>query len=193
MSELDRRYSGSIELSRPGPAAVTMLGITASMWVVQLVNAAMGGALEFYGIHSLWPTGLIGIVTAPFLHGSWEHLIGNTVPLLVLGWLTLLGGTRQWVRATLVVMVCSGLFAWTFSAPGTLTIGASGMVFGYLGYLLARGLVTRRLRDIVVALIVFVLYGSVLWGVLPGQYGVSWQAHLGGALGGVLAATRLRR
>ncbi|WP_091967284.1 rhomboid family intramembrane serine protease [Propionibacterium cyclohexanicum] len=170
-----------------------MISITAVMWVVQFFNAAMGGALDFYGIHALWPSGLLGIVTAPFLHGSWEHLMSNSLPLLVLGWLTLLGGTRQWIRASLVIMVCSGLFAWTFSPPGSLTIGASGIVFGYLSYLLSRGLVTRRIRDILLAVIVFAVYGSVLWGVLPGQYGVSWQAHLGGALGGVLAATRLRR
>jgi membrane associated rhomboid family serine protease len=90
-------------------------------------------------------------------------------------------------------MVCSGLFAWCFSAPGTITLGASGIVFGWLAYLLVRGLFTKRLHDILIAIIVFLIYGSVLWGVLPGAAGVSWQAHLGGAVGGVISASRLAR
>lgn len=85
-----------------------------------------------------------------------------------------------------------GTFAWCFSAPGTITLGASGIVFGWLAYLLVRGLFTKRLHDILIAIIVFLIYGSVL-GVLPGAAGVSWQAHLGGAVGGVISASRLAR
>ncbi len=128
------------------------------------------------------------IYTAPWLHFGWGHLAGNTVPFFVLGILVLREGVRRLLATAFAAVTSSGLVAWLVSAPGTVTAGASGLVFGWLTYLLARGVWSRDTRQIVVAVLVFLLYGGILWGVLPLQAGVSWQGHLGGAVGGILAA-----
>ena len=125
---------------------------------------------------------------SPFLHFGWPHLIGNSVPFLVLGVLTYLSGPARWLFTTVFTTIVSGLFAWLLSPLGTITAGASGLIFGYLTYLLARGIYTRKLGQILVSVVVFLAYGSVLLGVLPTQMGVSWQAHLGGAIAGVASA-----
>lgn len=170
-----------------------MVGVVAVMWLLEVIDTAMGGALDGLGIHSRSLQGLWEIFTAPWLHVGWAHLAGNTIPLLVLGWLILVDSTRTWVVSGLVVTVCSGLAAWIGSSPGTVTLGASGVVFGWLVFLLVKGLFTHSVGDIVLAVIVFLVYGGVLWGVLPTASGISWQAHLGGAIGGVLAAWLLTR
>ncbi|WP_130866725.1 rhomboid family intramembrane serine protease [Acidipropionibacterium timonense] len=170
-----------------------MAAVVGIMWVIEALDVALGNSLDEFGIHSWSLSGLWEIFTAPWLHYGWAHLAGNSVPLFILGWLVLVEGTRTWLVSAFVITVCSGLAAWAGSAPGTVTLGASGIVFGWLAYLLVKGLFTRRLGDIVLAVIVFLIYGSVLWGVLPGTAGVSWQGHLGGAVGGVIAASVLTR
>ena len=174
-------------------SAGVMAVVVAIMWILEVIDTMLGNTLDHFGIHSWTGQGLWEIFTAPWLHYGWAHLAGNSVPLFVLGMLVYLESTRTWIVSGLTIMVCSGLFAWCFSAPGTITLGASGIVFGWLAYLLVRGLFTKRLHDILIAIIVFLIYGSVLWGVLPGAAGVSWQAHLGGAVGGVISASRLAR
>ena len=174
-------------------SAGVMAVVVAIMWILEVIDTMLGNTLDHFGIHSWTMQGLWEIFTAPWLHYGWPHLVGNSVPLFILGMLVYLESTRTWIFSGLMIMVCSGLFAWCFSAPGTITLGASGIVFGWLTYLLVRGLFTKRLRDILVAIAVFFIYGSVLWGVLPGAAGVSWQAHLGGAIGGVISASRLAR
>ena len=132
--------------------------------------------------------GLWGIAAAPFLHANLEHLLSNTVPLLVLGWLVMLRDARHFWPVTIIAALGAGLTAWTFGAPGSVHIGASGVVFGYLGFLLLAGWFARSVGSILLSLGVAAAWGGLVFGVLPGQPGISWQAHLGGFIGGVLAA-----
>lgn len=168
---------------------VTVLGASVSaVWAGFAAQIVSGNAIVAYGIRPREIDGLWGILWAPFLHGSPEHLIANTVPLLTLGWLVMLRDARHFIPVTLLSMLGAGLCAWTFGAAGSVHIGASGVVFGYLGFLILAGWFQRSLGAIALSVLVTVLWGGVVVGVLPGQPGISWQAHLGGFLGGVLAA-----
>jgi membrane associated rhomboid family serine protease len=169
-------------------AGVWSAGFVAVLWVSEIIDTVLGNRLDAEGIRPGSTDGLSGVLFAPLLHGGFGHLIANTVPLLVLGFLILLSGVGQWAAVTAAVWVVGGLGTWLFGGVGTVHIGASGLVFGWLTYLIVRGLVTRRPGQIVVGLAVFLLYGGALWGVLPGQPGISWQGHLFGAIGGVVAA-----
>ena len=179
--------------ARPGRAAVVMTALLALLWGLELLDQASGNALDELGIHAREVDGLPEILTAPFLHAGWQHLISNSVPFFVLGFLVLLGGVARWLASSLVSVLSSGFTAWLLTPPGTIVLGASGLIFGWLTYLLARGLWSRRPGQVVLAVVVLFFYGGLIWGVLPGASGVSWQAHLGGAVGGVLAAWLLHR
>lgn len=169
-------------------ALLVVGGLLAVMWVLEIIDSVTLNALDAYGIEPRQASDLLNIFVAPFLHYGWPHLISNSIPFLVLGVLVYLGGRGNWAITTLIAVVTSGLAAWLMAPTGSITAGASGVVFGWLTYLLARGWFTRKPGQIAVAVIVFLLYGGVLLGVLPGTPGVSWQAHLGGAVGGALAA-----
>jgi membrane associated rhomboid family serine protease len=170
-----------------------MLGLLALLWALEIVDQASGNALDAYGIRPRTDEGLVRVFTAPLLHFGWDHLLSNSVPLLVLGFLVLLGGWRRWAVATLAAIVGSGALVWLVSPSGSLTLGASGVVFGWLAYLLLRGFFSGSLAQLALAAGLLVLYGSILWGVLPTEAGISWQGHLGGALGGAVAARTLHR
>lgn len=161
------------------------------MWVLELIDTLTFHSLDRLGLQSWDLDGLWGMFTAPWLHLGWQHLMNNSLPLLVLGFLVAMSGIRRWLLTTLVVVLTSGLAAWLLSPPGTMTMGASGVVFGWLTYLLARAWWSRDWRQVLIGVVVFVVYGSVLWGVLPADQAVSWQGHLGGAAGGILAARML--
>ena len=163
-------------------------GFVAVLWVTEIVDTLLGNRLDAEGIRPGDPDGLSGIAFAPLLHGGFGHLAANSVPLLVLGFLILLSGVARWIAVTTLVWLVAGVGTWLFGGVGTVHIGASGLVFGWLTYLIVRGLVTRRPGQIAVGVVVLLVYGGTLWGVLPGQPGVSWQGHLFGALAGVLAA-----
>ena len=178
---------------RPARAAITMLLLLGVLWTLELVDTVSGHALDAYGIRAREVDGLPEIFTAPLLHAGWQHLVGNSVPFFVLGFLVLLSGAVRWLVSTLASVVSSGLFAWLLTPAGTIVLGASGLVFGWLTYLVVRGIWSRRPVQVVVGLLVLLVYGGLIWGVLPGAPGISWQAHLGGAVGGVLAAWRLHR
>ena len=120
------------------------------------------------------------------------HLMANSLPLLILGFLAALRGLGRFFAASLLIIVIGGIGTW-FTSPDTITVGASGLVFGYFGYVLARGLFDRRVLDIVIGIGVGIAYYSILWGLLPNQQGISWQGHLFGLVGGVIAAWLLRR
>jgi membrane associated rhomboid family serine protease len=172
-----------------GTAGTWSIGFVALLWVAEIVDAVvMGGRLDAEGIRPGSTDGLTGILLAPLLHGGFGHLVANTGPLLVLGFLILLSGLRQWLVVTAIVWLVAGVGTWLLGGPGTVHIGASGLVFGWLTHLIVRGWFSGRGGQIVVGLVVLVLYGGALWGVLPGQPGVSWQGHLAGAVGGVVAA-----
>ena len=178
---------------RPLHAVVVMAVLLAGLWVLEGLDQLSGNALDTYGIHARDVDGLPEIFTAPLLHAGWDHLASNSVPFFALGLLVLLGGAARWVVSTLVSVVSSGLTAWLLTPAGTIVLGASGLIFGWLTYLLVRGVWSRRPGQVALAVVILLVYGGLLWGVLPGAAGVSWQAHLGGAVGGVLAAWLLHR
>ncbi len=171
---------------------VTLLGgFVAFMWLIELVDILVfKQALNIYGILPRQIIGLRGIVFAPFLHGGLGHLIANSLPFLILGWFVMLQETSDFFVVTGITMLVSGIGVWLFGSPG-LHIGASGVIFGYLGFLLLRGYFERNIPSILLSLIVGVLYGSTIWGVLPLQQGISWEGHLFGFIGGVVAARLL--
>jgi len=173
--------------------AITLGGFVALIWILEIVDLLfLRGGLDAYGILPRHLIGLRGILFAPFLHGSLPHLIANTIPFLTLGWLIMLRETSDFFVVTGVTMVVSGLGVWLFGAPGV-HIGASGVIFGYLGFLLLRGYFERSAIAILLSLLVGFFYGGVIWGVLPLQRGISWEGHLFGFVGGVLAARLLSR
>lgn len=176
-----------------GSAALVMVALLGVLWGVELLDQLSGDRLDNLGIHARTLDGLAEIFAAPFLHAGWGHLVSNSVPFLVLGFLVLLGGLLRWVVSSLISIVSSGLAAWLLSPVNTVVIGASGLIFGWLTYLLARAIYSRKPGQVVVAMLVLLVYGSMIWGVLPGAAGISWQAHLGGAVGGVAAARVLHR
>ncbi len=167
-------------------------GLLALMWMIEILDQfvfqlGMRESLDIFGIIPRNPIGLRGILFAPFLHGSFAHLLGNSIPFLILGWLVMLRETSDFFWVSLVAGAVSGLGTWLFGSPG-IHIGASGVIFGYLGYLLLRGYFERKVWSIAISLGVGCFYGSLLWGVLPTRYGISWEGHLFGFLGGALAA-----
>ncbi len=168
-------------------------GFVAIMWIVQILNLFLfRNTLLIYGVLPRNPDTLRGILFMPFLHGGFPHLIANTVPFITLGWFVMLREIRDFWVVTAVTMLVSGLGVWLFGSPGW-HIGASGLVFGYLGYLLSRGFFERNLPSILLSIIVGVLYGGIIIGVLPIQAGVSWEGHLFGLIGGGIAAWWLSR
>ena len=172
--------------------AVTLASATTAGWGAFGANVALGGALLKFGIVPRTTDGLIGILVAPFLHANLDHLVANTVPFLLFGWLVMLRDRRHFAVVTLLAMLGSGLLSWTLGAPNSIHIGASGVVFGYFGFLLLAGWYARSAGSIAISLLVGVLWGGTVLGVLPGTPGISWQGHLGGFIGGVLAARRYR-
>ncbi|MDP3891725.1 rhomboid family intramembrane serine protease [Nocardioides sp.] len=169
-------------------AALWSGGFVALLFAIEAVDTVLGNQLDYQGVKPRDQDGLVGILFAPLLHGGWGHLLANAGPLLVLGFLILLSGVLRWAMVTMVVWVVGGVGIWVTGAPNSVHIGASILVFGWLVYLILRGIFSRRLGQIAVGLVVLVLYGGALWGVLPGQAGVSWEGHLFGAIGGGLAA-----
>jgi membrane associated rhomboid family serine protease len=167
-------------------------GTLALMWIMFLATTVSGDALLSLGIVPRTTTGLRGILFAPFLHGSLAHIVANSIPFVVLGWLVMLRDARHFVPVTLSAMIGSGLMAWLFGAPGSIHIGASGVIFGYLGFLILSGWFARSFLSVLLSFIVTALWGGMVLGVMPGHAGISWQAHLGGFLGGVLAASMFK-
>jgi membrane associated rhomboid family serine protease len=172
-------------------AAFVTVAFTALLWIIEIVDTAMNHRLDQYGVQPRSDEGLLGIVLAPLLHGGWEHLEANSLPVLVLGFLTLATGLLRGLAATAVIWVVGGVGVWLVAGSNSNHIGASGLIFGWIVYLSIRGIVNKQLWEIALGIGVLVLYGGALWGVLPGQPGVSWQGHLFGAIGGGLAALLL--
>ncbi|GAB2477476.1 rhomboid family intramembrane serine protease [Jatrophihabitans fulvus] len=172
----------------PG-AFVLMVLFAGVLWAIQAVNAVH--PLIEYGLRPRDAVGLRGVVTEPFLHGSWDHLASNTLPLVLIGWVVLLAGVREWLVVSGVVVVVGGLLTWLIAPGNQVIVGASGLVFGWLGYLIARAVFSRAFRWIVSAGIVMLVFGTLLFGLLPTQPGVSWQAHVCGFAAGILVAALL--
>ncbi|GAA2683071.1 rhomboid family intramembrane serine protease [Actinoplanes palleronii] len=178
-----------------GRAFVTMCAVIPVLFLVEALDVAVGaGTLDVAGgiiPHRI--DGLDGVLFSPFLHSGWDHLYGNAVPLILVGTFALAGGARRFLWSTFVIMLVSGLGVWFVGDPGTVVVGASGVVFGYLGLLFARGFVERSWWNLGVAAFIGLLYWYQIYNILPTDRAVSWQGHLCGLIGGFLAAFLFRR
>lgn len=161
--------------------------VVAAMWVVEAIDLLPGTPFDSWGIRPRQLAGLPGIALSPFLHDGFGHLLSNTIPFLVLGCIIAAAGVQRFVQVAIIAGLVAGIGAWLTGPSGTIHIGASGVVFGFFTYLIARAAFERHLGHLLIAAFVLFFYGSILWGVLP-RPGVSWQGHLFGAIGGVLAA-----
>jgi membrane associated rhomboid family serine protease len=173
-----------------------LLAILAILWTVQLVNVVwFGGALVRWGVEPRSVEGLPGIVLHPFLHGSWAHLISNTIGFLMLGGLVLLREQRDFWTVSILATLVGGIGIWLVGRPGP-HIGISGVIFGYFGYLLLTGVFDRKIGAFLLSLLTFLIWGRLLLGLSPLQRGISWEGHLLGLAGGItgawLRATRRR-
>lgn len=190
MSHQDEGLTVAAELKLQARILIRFVSL---FWIVELLDQVIfqfmfRGGLDQLGIQPGKLIGLRGILFAPFLHGSWGHLLANTIPFLVLGWFVMLQETSDFFVVTLFSMGVAGVGTWLLGAPNSVHIGASSLIYGYLGFLLLRGYFERKVNSILVSILVFLLYGGVVWGVFPTQAGVSWQGHLFGFIGGVWAA-----
>ena len=175
-------------------AGFKVIGVmVALMWGLEVIDAIAGGSLDQYGIEPRDDGGLVGVVAAPFLHAGFGHLIANTVPFVVMGLVIAFKGAVRVLAVTAIVGLVSGLGTWLVAPEFTLHIGASGVVFGYATYLISRGVFNRDALELAVGLIVVLVWGTALIGGLRPEDGISWQGHLFGAIGGVVAARVLRR
>jgi membrane associated rhomboid family serine protease len=193
-----KKERSSLVPARIKPAVIVVGSFAVLLVIIQLVNSAMASSrldARFGIVPRTWD-GLIGVLTAPLLHLNWAHLLSNLLPLLIFGFLIMLGTARQFVAVTALVWLVSGLGVWLFGPGNSATIGASGLVFGWLAYLIARGVFTRSFGQILLGVALLVIWGSLFWtGIvkvavadITGVVTISWQAHLFGAIGGVLAA-----
>ncbi len=174
-------------------ALFTVLGALAVIWAVQVANWLDDYRLSYeYGMSSGRLDELPDIVTMPFLHFGWEHIEANSWPLFAFGFLAAYRGMKRFLLATVLIVLTSGLTVWWFERPDAVTAGASGVVYGYFGYVVLRGIFDRNPLDTVIGVGVAVLYSYLLLGVLPGAQGVSWLGHLGGLIGGLAGAWLLR-
>ena len=168
--------------------AIILGTLVVALWVIEAFDAVLlRGALDGWGIQPRTLTSLPAIFVAPLLHDGFGHLLANTIPLLILGWLVMVRRTEDFFWASAIALLASGLGIWLIGGANSIHIGISGVIFGLLGFLLARGYYERSAVAIALAVVAFLFYGGMLWGVLPVQTGVSWQGHLFGFLGGVLA------
>ncbi|MFC4425958.1 rhomboid family intramembrane serine protease [Deinococcus navajonensis] len=192
-----RRPAGPLARPPRSPvagAAVVTAVLTAVLWGQEIVDTfAFGGQLDALGIQPRNPDSLSHVLSAPFLHAGFAHLAANTVPLAVLAFMGALRGTLRFLLATLIIVVVGGGLVWLLGRGSSTHLGASELVFGYLAYLLGVGWYERTPVAVGMAVLVLVLYGGALWGVLPGNPLVSWEAHLFGFLAGLLAAALLHR
>lgn len=159
------------------------------IWVIEIVNLLMGHRLNLmFGLQPRAVSGLVGIPLMPFLHGGIGHLAANTLPLGILGVIGLMVAPHRFWQASLLIVLVSGLAVWVFARSGTV-VGASGLIFGWFGFLVTLGIIERSTRAIIGAALVIIFYGGMIWGVLPqGNVKVSWEAHLFGAIAGALIA-----
>ena len=169
--------------------AVLLFGLLAIMWTVEVVDFLLPMVhLDRLGIRPRTERGLLGILLSPFLHAGFGHLISNSLPFLLLGGLVMTGGRRQFLLLSLWVTLIGGSGVWLLGGSRTVHLGASLLIFGYLGFLLSRGIATRSIGGVLISLGLLFSYGGMLYGVFPGQPGISWLGHLCGFLAGIAGA-----
>jgi len=186
--------TAEIDLAEARKAFFLMVGFIGLIWLLQVFNWADHYRLDYdYGIVPRSLGRLPEIFTSPFLHFNWDHIEGNSGPLFVFGLLAAYRGVLRFLGVTLVVAITSGLAVWLFQSGGSVTVGASGLIFGYFGYVLARGLIDRNLIDALAAVVMALSYAYILTVAIPGTPGVSWIGHLGGLVGGIASGWFFRR
>jgi membrane associated rhomboid family serine protease len=172
-------------------ALAVMCLLVAGLWVIEIVNAAQGQSLDRFGLRPRRVDGLWGVLLQPFLHANYGHILSNTAPLVLLGWAVLLAGWRVWLAVTAIVVLLGDFVTWLV-APSGIIVGASGLAFGWLGYLLARAYFTRKLKWILVAVAALFFFGTFLSNLLPNfSSTISWQAHVCGFGAGIVAGAVL--
>ncbi len=169
-------------------------GFVALIWILEILDTFfIRRSLDQFGIIPQNITGLRGILFAPFLHGSLGHVAANTPPFLVLGWFVMLRGVDEFFLVSAISAIIGGLGTWLVGSPNSVHVGASGVIFGYLGFLLFRGYFERSFTSISLSMVALFMYGGVIWGVLPMRSGISWEGHLFGFIGGAVAAYLLTK
>ncbi len=164
----------------------------ATFWIIFILNEVIfGGRLNALGILPHRFIGLRGILFAPFLHGNFYHIAANTVPFVILGWMVMLRNTKDFYFVSFMSALVGGLGTWLIGRPNSVHIGASGVIFGYFGYLLFRGDFEKSFVAIAISIAIAIGYGGMIWGVLPTRSYISWEGHLFGFIGGILAAKLL--
>ncbi|MDS0139195.1 MULTISPECIES: rhomboid family intramembrane serine protease [unclassified Amycolatopsis] len=187
MSEEPARSDAELMIAEAKKALWAMVALLAVMWLVQIVNAVDGYDLSReFGIEPRDPGSLPDILTSPFMHASWMHIEANSGPLFVFGFLAAYRGVKKWLGVSVLIIVASGLGVWFITPSHTVTVGASGLLFGYFGYIIVRGLFDRHPIDIVIGLVMALCFAYTFVSLLPTDEGVSWQGHLFGFLGGIV-------
>ncbi|GAA0249967.1 rhomboid family intramembrane serine protease [Actinomadura nitritigenes] len=187
-----QRSDGLVKAGTRALSAAVLIGsVTVLMWVLEGIDVLDNGALDQFGIQPHDVNDLPDIFTAPFMHAGFPHLMANTIPFVILGFIAAARGIAKFLAASLIIIVVGGLGVWFLSSANTL--GSSILIFGFFGYLVGRGIFERRVLDVVIAVLVVAVYGTMLVGVVPNDPTISWQGHLFGLIGGVLGAWFLRR
>jgi membrane associated rhomboid family serine protease len=193
--DLPEKFGTDAFYASMGRAFVTMCAIIPILFLIEALDVAIGpGTLDLAGgIIPRHLDGLDGVLFSPFLHAGWDHLYGNAVPLILVGTFALAGGARRFIWSTLTIMLVSGVGVWFVGDPNSVVVGASGVIFGYLGLLFARGFVERSWWNLGVAAFIGLLYWYQIYNILPTDRAISWQGHALGLLGGLIAAFLFRR
>ena len=174
--------------------ALILGSIVALLWFLEGVDLLfLKGSLDDYGVQPRTWIGLRNIVLSPFLHAGLRHLFTNTIPFIILGWFVMMRSTREFFLVSVICILVSGAGIWLLGGTNTVHVGISGIIFGFLGYLLARGYFERSAVAIALAVIAVFMYGGMVWGLLPLREGISWLGHLFGFIGGGLTAYLLTR
>ncbi len=177
-----------------GVAFRTSIGFLAVIWIVFFIDLyVFGGGLRQFGVRPRDTQGLWGIFAAPLLHADMAHLVSNSLPGALFAGLVAWSSRRLFWQVTFLVTVVSGGLTWLIGGIDTVHIGASGLIYGWLAFLVVRGFVNRAALQILLGLLLLFSYSGLIWGVLPTQAAVSWQMHLFGAVGGIWAATMFKR
>lgn len=177
-----------------GAAISTAIGYLVLIWTVFLVNEFIfGGALNNFGVRPRETSTLWGILTAPLLHADYGHIVANSLPGALFAGLIAMSSKRLFWQVTLLITVVGGGLTWLVGGVNTVHIGASGLIYGWLAFLVVRGFVNRRVMQIILGVILASMYSGLIWGVLPTQMAVSWQMHLFGGLAGIWAAVMFKR
>ncbi len=180
--------SNSLGIFRPVFIMVVII------WMIHILNFAMSYRFNaWFGLYPRQSIGLPGIILSPFLHGNFGHIIANSAPLIILSSIAIAVDRTRWLKATFIIILLAGSLLWIFGRSNTVVVGASGLVFGYFGYLVALAFADRSAKAAIGAIAAIALYGGMIWGILPDKPQISWEGHLLGVVAGIVTAIILRQ